>query len=243
MTRPIQVLIIDDEQLARRLTREYLSKHADVEIIGECENGLAAVKDIDALHPDLIFLDIQMPKLSGFDVLELTGRNFGVVFTTAYDQYALKAFDLHAVDYLLKPFSQTRFDEALAQARKTLHQGSSALEQLIAHPAGKLERILIRDRNQVHVIPVASLDYVEAEDDYIRIFSDGKSFLKTQSLSELETQLDPKKFVRAHRSYIINIEKLQSIERHTKDSQAALLRSGKQIPISRTGYERIKAML
>lgn len=243
MIKPIQVLIVDDEELARRLTCEYLSKHADIEIVGECENGLEAVADIGALNPDLIFMDIQMPKLSGLEVLELTGRNFGVIFTTAYEQYALKAFDLHAVDYLLKPFSQTRFDEALAQARRMLGQPSPALEHLIAHRAGKLERILIRDRNQVHVIPIEKMDYIEAQDDYINIFSDGRSFLKTQSLSDLEAQLDARRFVRVHRSYIINIEKLQSIERNTKDSQVALLRNGKRIPISRAGYERIKAIM
>ncbi|GGC96189.1 LytR/AlgR family response regulator transcription factor [Undibacterium terreum] len=243
MSETIKVLIVDDEDLARRLVREYLGQHADMEIIGECDNGLQAVKDITGLNPDLVFLDIQMPKLTGLEVLELTGRNSGVIFTTAYDQYALKAFDLHAVDYLLKPFSQTRFDEALAQARKALGQTLPALENLLTQTGEKLERILIRDRNQVHVIPVEKMDYAEAQDDYISIQSEGKCYLKTQRLSELETQLDPKKFVRIHRSYIINIEKLQSIERQTKDSHVALMRDGKQIPISKAGYERIRAMM
>ncbi|WP_394779173.1 LytR/AlgR family response regulator transcription factor [Undibacterium sp.] len=243
MSETIKALIVDDEELARRLVREYLGSHADIEIIGECDNGLQAVKDITGLNPDLVFLDIQMPKLTGLEVLELTGRSSGVIFTTAYDQYALKAFDLHAVDYLLKPFSQTRFDEALAQARKALGQTLPALEGLLAQPADKLERILIRDRNQVHVIPVEKMDYAEAQDDYVSIQSEGKCYLKTQRLSDLETQLDPRKFVRVHRSYIINIEKLQSIERQTKDSHVALMRDGKQIPISRAGYDRIKAIM
>ncbi|MES2106470.1 MAG: LytTR family DNA-binding domain-containing protein [Pseudomonadota bacterium] len=243
MSEAIKTLIIDDEDLARRLVREYLGKHADIEIIGECDNGLQAVKDITALNPDLVLLDIQMPKLTGLEVLELTGRNSGVIFTTAYDQYALKAFDLHAVDYLLKPFSQARFDEALAQARKALGQTLPALENLLEQATEKLERILIRDRNQVHVIPVEKMDYAEAQDDYVSIQSEGKCYLKTQRLSDLETQLDPKKFVRVHRSYIINIEKLQSIERATKDSHVALMRDGKQIPISRAGYDRIKAIM
>ncbi|MFZ6645463.1 LytR/AlgR family response regulator transcription factor [Undibacterium sp. TJN25] len=243
MSETIKALIVDDEELARRLVREYLGSHTDIEIIGECDNGLQAVKDISGLNPDLVFLDIQMPKLTGLEVLELTGRSSGVIFTTAYDQYALKAFDLHAVDYLLKPFSQTRFDEALSQARKALGQSLPALENLLAQPADKLERILIRDRNQVHVIPVEKMDYAEAQDDYVSIQTEGKCYLKTQRLSDLETQLDPKKFVRVHRSYIINIEKLQSIERQTKDSHVALMRDGKQIPISRAGYDRIKAIM
>ncbi|MFZ6843554.1 LytR/AlgR family response regulator transcription factor [Undibacterium sp. RuTC16W] len=247
MMNPIQVLIVDDEELARRLMREYLSKHTDIVVIGEAEHGLDAVKQINALNPDLVFLDIQMPKLTGLEVLELTGRQSGVIFTTAYDQYALKAFDLHAIDYLLKPFSQSRFDEALAQARKSLGQAvtpqSIAIQQMLTDTSKQLERILIRDRSQVHVIPVDKLEYVEAQDDYISIVSEGKSYLKTQALSELEAQLDPAKFVRVHRSYLINIEQLQGIERYTKDSHVALMRSGKQIPISRTGYERIKDIM
>ncbi|MCU6434383.1 LytTR family DNA-binding domain-containing protein [Undibacterium sp. Jales W-56] len=243
----MQVMIVDDEELARRLVREYLGTHTDLVIVGEAEHGLDAVKQINALNPDLVFLDIQMPKLTGLEVLELTGRRSGVIFTTAYDQYALKAFDLHAIDYLLKPFSQSRFDEALAQARKSLGQTATpqsiAIQQLLTDTSKQLERILIRDRGQVHVIPVDKLDYVEAQDDYISIVSEGKSYLKTQSLSELEAQLDPKKFVRVHRSYLINIERLQSVERYSKDSHVALMRSGKQIPISRTGYERMKDIM
>ena len=242
MNKLIRVLIVDDEELARRLIREYLRKHADIELVGECENGVEAMNDIGRLNPDLIFLDIQMPKLSGLDVLELTGRDSGVIFTTAYDQYALKAFDLHAVDYLLKPFSQTRFDEALAQARKVLGHSLPVLQKLIAHTDGKSERILIRDRHKVHVIPVEKIDCVEAQDDYINIYSDGKTFLKTQRLSDLATQLDPEKFVRVHRSYIINIDQLQEIERPTKDSRLALLRNGMRIPISRAGYDRVRGM-
>ncbi|HTD06794.1 LytTR family DNA-binding domain-containing protein [Undibacterium sp.] len=242
-TATLTALIVDDEELARRLVREYLGRHADIQIIGECDNGLQAVQDISGLNPDLVFLDIQMPKLTGLEVLELSGRSDGVIFTTAYDQYALKAFDLHAVDYLLKPFSQARFDEALAQARRALGQTLPALANLLAHTAEKLERILIRDRHQVHVIAVEKIDYVEAQDDYISIQSEGKSYLKTQRLSELETQLDPKRFVRVHRSYLINLEKLQGMERTSKDSHTALMRDGKQIPISRAGYERIKAVM
>ncbi len=237
------VLIADDEELARRLIREYLAAHGDIDIIGEAENGLDAVKKINALNPDWVFLDIQMPKLTGLEVLEITGRRAGVIFTTAYDQYALKAFDLHAVDYLLKPFSQSRFDEALDKARKMLGQPSEALQNLIAAPGSKLARILIRDRSQVHVIALDKVEYVEAQDDYINIHSEGRAYLKTQALSELEAQLDARQFVRVHRSFLINIAFLQSIERYTKDSHIALMKSGKQVPISRAGYERIKELM
>lgn len=242
MNKPLQILIVDDEELARRLIREYLQAHSDLEIIGECENGLEALQAITDQNPDLIFLDIQMPKLSGLEVLELAGRNSGVIFTTAYDQYALKAFDLHALDYLLKPFSQQRFDEALAKGRKMLGQSNPGLHGLLAHTS-KLERIVIRERGQVHVIPVDQIDYVEAQDDYINIHSAGKSHLKTQSLSELEAQLDNSKFVRIHRSYLIRLAALKGLQRVGKDAQVAVLQSGAQLPISRAGYERLKNML
>ncbi|MEN9865602.1 MAG: hypothetical protein RL748_1192 [Pseudomonadota bacterium] len=242
-------LIIDDEELARRLVREYLAKHDDIEIIGEAEHGLDAVKKINALNPDLIFLDIQMPKLTGLEVLEITGRRAGVIFTTAYDQYALKAFDLHAVDYLLKPFAQSRFDEALAQARQALApsqaqtRATEAVQNLIAAPGTRLERILIRDRSQVVVLALDQVEWVEAQDDYINIHSQGKAYMKTQALSDLEAQLDARQFVRVHRSFLINIAFLQGIERTTKDSQMALMKSGKQVPVSRAGYERIKELM
>lgn len=243
MNKQLQILIVDDEELARRLTREYLRKHCDINIMGECENGLEAVQAITEQQPDLIFLDIQMPKLSGLEVLELTGRNSGVIFTTAYDQYALKAFDMHAVDYLLKPFSQQRFDEALNKARRMLGQVTPELQNLLAQPIAKLERLLIRDRGQVHIIPVNKIDYIEAQDDYINIHSGGKAILKTQSLSDLEAQLDNSEFVRIHRSYIIRVDALKGIERASKDSYVAVLHNGTQLPISRAGYERIKAKI
>jgi len=249
-TPSLRVLIVDDEPLARGLIREYLAAHTGLDIVGESEHGLQAVQDISALNPDLIFLDIQMPKLTGLEVLELTGRRSGVIFTTADDQHALKAFDLHAVDYLLKPFSQQRFDDALARARKavTLTQphaqpeAQPALQQLLASASLRPARILIRDRNQVHVIAVDKLEYVQAQDDYISLHSAGRDYLKTQSLAELAEQLDPAQFVRVHRSYLLNLDYLQSLERATKDSFLAVLRGGQKIPISRAGYERLSAL-
>jgi two-component system LytT family response regulator len=239
----IRTLIVDDEPLARRLLREYLHAHDDVEVVGECDNGFDAVKAISDLDPDLVFLDIQMPRLSGLEVLELSGRDHGVIFTTAYDQYALKAFDLRAVDYLLKPFAQTRFDEAMLRARQLMGQPSAGLQALAAQPPGKLERLLIRDRNQVHVVALETIACVEAQDDYIQIHTPGKTYLKTQSLSDLETRLDPALFVRVHRSWIINLTHLKNIDRLAKDSFVAVLLSGQQVPISRAGHERIKTLI
>jgi two-component system LytT family response regulator len=240
---PLRALIVDDEELARCLIREYLGTHADIDIVGECENGLDAVKQIGALAPDLVFLDIQMPRLTGLEVLELTGRRSGVIFTTAYDEHAIKAFELHAVDYLLKPFSKARFDDAVARAR-TLHAPPQpAIDALVARKDVPLERLLIRDRDQVHVIPVDRIDCIESQGDYLAVHAEGKCYLKPQRISEIEEQLDPKTFLRVHRSFIINLAHLQTIERHGADGHAARLRSGKRVPISRSGYERLRTMV
>jgi len=238
---PLQLLIVDDEPLARRLTREYLARHQDINIIGECKNGEEAVDAILAQQPDLILLDIHMPRLNGLEVLDITGRNQGVIFTTAYDQYALKAFDLHAVDYLLKPFSQERFDEAIARAKTLLGSQDVNIPALIAET--KPEHLVVRDRGQVHIIPLIDIDYVEAQDDYINICWQGKSVLKTQSLSALEAQLNSQEFVRIHRSYIARVTAIKGLERTSKDTQVAILHSGAKLPVSRTGYERIKTCL
>jgi two-component system LytT family response regulator len=242
---PLRALIVDDEELARHLIREYLQGHADIEIVGECENGLDAVRQIGALAPDLVFLDIQMPRLTGLEVLELTGRRAGVIFTTAYDEHAIKAFELHAVDYLLKPFSKARFDDALARAR-ALHAPASpapALDALIARKTAPLERILIRDREQVHVIAIDQVECIEAQGDYLAIHADGKCHLKPQRISEIEEQLDGTRFLRVHRSFIISLAHLQAIERPGPDRHAARLRSGKRVPISRSGYEKLRTLV
>ena len=251
MTSPprLRALVVDDEELARRLILEYLQGHPDIEVVGECENGLDAVRQIAALAPDLVFLDIQMPRLTGLEVLELTGRRSGVIFTTAYDEHAIKAFELHAVDYLLKPFSKARFDDALARAR-TLHAPATpasaqgqALDALVARKTAPLERILIRDRDQVHVVPIDKVECIEAQGDYLAIHVDGKCHLKPQRISEIEEQLDGAVFLRVHRSFIINLAHLQAIERPGPDRHAARLRSGKRVPISRSGYEKLRTLV
>jgi two-component system LytT family response regulator len=241
----MRVIIVDDEELARGVVREYLGPHADVDIVAECANGFEAVKAIAELEPDLVFLDIQMPKLDGFEVVELAGRKARYIFVTAYDQYALKAFEIHAIDYLLKPFSQKRLDEALAHARSSMgsQPGLAAAIAEATQRAKPLERILIRDGAKVHVIAADKIDFIEAQDDYVSISAEGKAWLKTQRLSDLESQLDPQVFLRIHRSYIVNVERISRIEQAGKDSHMAILKDGARIPISRTGYQKVRNLI
>jgi two-component system LytT family response regulator len=243
----LRVVIVDDEPLARAVVREFLAAHPGVDVVAECANGFEAVKAVTELGPDLVFLDVQMPKLSGFEVLELLGTNVPVIFTTAYDQYALRAFEVHAVDYLLKPFSEVRFAEALSRGRARVQSREPLpVEALVsdARPRqGPLERVLIRDGSQVHVLPVDRIDYVEAQDDYVSFKSDGKQYLKDQTLGSAEASLDPARFVRIHRSYLLNIERIARVELYAKDSRVAILRDGTRLPVSRAGYARLQKSL
>jgi two-component system, LytTR family, response regulator len=245
--KPLTVVIVDDEAPARALVREYLEQHSDVHVVAECTNGLEAVKAANELRPDLLILDIQMPKLDGFEVLDLIGADTtGVVFTTAHDDYALRAFEVHAVDYLLKPFGPERFAESLRLARSRIAQRQPipARELLEAHREGSaIDRILIRDRSQVHVIPVEQIDYVEAQDDYVSIRAAGRSYLKEQTLGELEAQLAAKGFVRIHRRYILNVSRLAKIELSEKDNRVAILNDKTELPISRSGYLKLRELL
>jgi two-component system LytT family response regulator len=246
----LRAIIVDDEDLARQLLRELLAETGGVEIVAECANGFEAVKAVSERHPDLVFLDIQMPKLDGFEVLELLDTPVAVIFVTAYDQYAMKAFDAHAVDYLLKPFHADRLRTALDRARARLGESpaSNAIRATelaaAARPPGQpLDRIVVKDGARVHIIPLAKLDYVEAQDDYIALHSDGKNYLKQQTIASAEAQLDPRRFVRIHRSYIVNLERITRIEPYTKDTRVAVLRDGAQLPVSRSGHARLKALL
>ena len=248
MTTNLRVVIVDDEPLARAVIREYLQAHADVQVVAECGNGFEAVKAMSELSPDLMFLDVQMPKLNGFEVVELLGRDVPVVFTTAYDQYALRAFEVHAVDYLLKPFDELRFSEALSRARARIqsHQPGAGVETLLSDARarqGPVERVLIRDGSHVHVLPVEKIDYIEAQDDYVCFKSDGKQYLKDQTMAALEATLDRSRFVRIHRSYLLNIERISRVELYAKDSRVAILRDGTRLPVSRAGYARLAKLL
>ncbi len=246
----IRVMIVDDEDLARQVIREFLSSHPELELVCECANGFQAVKNAADLNPDLIFLDIQMPKLDGFEVLELIGPNRSVIFVTAYDTFAIKAFEVHAIDYLLKPISAARFESALERAKERLSGKLPSAPLPVADlalaarpPAQYLDRIPVRDGSSVFIIPVGKLDYAEAQDDYVALVSEGKKHLKQQTISSLETALDPSRFLRVHRSYIVNLERVVKIEPYGKDTYVAVLSGGVQLPVSRAGHARLRAFL
>ncbi len=242
----LRVMVVDDEDLARQLLREYLEAIPGVEVVAECGNGFEAVKAISERSPDLVFLDVQMPKLDGFEVLELIGNQVSVIFTTAFDQYAIRAFDAQAVDYLLKPFSQDRLEKAIERARQRLGRTLPKPAELAAAarpPHQYLQRIVVKDGTRVHIIPTDRLDYAEAQDDYVALHSAGKSYLKQQTISSLETALDPAQFIRIHRSHLVNLDRVAKIEPYTKDSRIAILSDGTQLPVSRAGYDRLKALL
>ena len=242
----ITAAIVDDEELARQLLREYLRSIPDVDVVAECANGFEAVKAIGERKPDLVFLDVQMPKLDGFEVLELIGRDVAVIFTTAYDAYAMKAFDANAVDYLLKPFRLERFQKAVERARQRIGTPTPPPAELAAAargPAQYVARLVVKEGTKVHVIPTERLDYAEAQDDYVALHSEGKSHLKQQTISSLESTLDPQQFVRIHRSYLVNLTRVARIEPYGKDSRIAVLTDGTQLPVSRTGYDRLKVLL
>lgn len=243
----LKAVIVDDEPLARQLLREYLSVHHDIEIVAECENGFDAIKAVAEQSPDLMFLDIQMPKLDGFEVLELLDRDVAVIFVTAYDQHALRAFEVHAADYLLKPFGPERLADALDHARGRIGKPAAVSAARLAADARPdrrpAERILVRDQAKVHVLGVELVDYIEAQDDYVCIHSGGERYLKTQTLGDLEEQLDPRRFVRIHRSFLLNLDRLQRLEPYSKDSRMAVLKDGRELPVSRAGYARLRELM
>jgi two-component system LytT family response regulator len=244
----IRAVIVDDEDLARQVVREYLRGEEDIEVVAECTNGFDAVKAVTEHKPNLLFLDVQMPKLDGFEVLELIGSEIAVVFVTAYDQYAMKAFDAAAVDYLLKPFDAERFRAALQRARRRLGEraptlNAGDLKNAAQAPGQYAQRIVIKDGTRIQIITADQLDYVEAQDDYVALHSAGKAHMKQQTISSLEASLDPARFVRVHRSYVVNLDRVKKIEPYTKDTRLAILSDNSQIPVSRAGYLRLKELM
>lgn len=244
----MRAIVVDDEELARGLLREYIAEETDIEVVAECANGFDAVKSIAEHRPDLVFLDVQMPKLTGFEVLELVGSDLAVVFVTAHDQYAIKAFDAAAVDYLLKPFDLTRFRVAMERVRRRVADRAAMpqaaqLSRAAQAPGQHASRIVVKDGSRIHVIPVKDLQYAEAQDDYVALHHGGKTFLKQQTISSLESTVDPECFVRTHRSFIVNIEHVAKIEPYTRDSRVAVLKDGAKIPVSRAGFLRLKELM
>jgi two-component system LytT family response regulator len=252
----LRALVVDDEAPARSLLREYLAAHADVEVSAECANGFEAVKAAAEFAPDLVFLDVQMPKLDGFEVLELLDPRPAVIFCTAYDEYALRAFEVNAVDYLLKPFGRERLAAALARVRERRAPAggapaaaappapsASALASA-ARPAGQFAvRLVVRDGANVHVIGLDTLDYLEAQDDYVAIHAGGKTWLKHATLAEVSQGLDPASFVRVHRSYVVPLERIARLELYARDSRVAILHDGRELPVSRAGYARLRELM
>lgn len=240
-----KVLIIDDEPLARRLVKEYLKDSSAYELVGECGDGFEALKLIQELKPDLLFLDIQMPKINGFELLEVLTERPMVIFTTAYDEYALKAFDMNAVDYLLKPFSKERFENALLKldSNEVQHQKLNQLIERQEFHSEATNRIVLKDGGTIKIIPIDEIDYFEAYDDYVKIHVNDKVHLKKQTMNHYENMLKNKQFVRIHRSCIINIHRLTKIESFEKNSYIAILSTGARLSISRNYYPKLKSTL
>jgi len=237
------VIIIDDEQLARDIILEYLEDYPDCEVVAQCENGFEGWKAIQTHHPDLVFLDIQMPHLNGFEMLELCETPPPVIFTTAYDEYAIRAFEANALDYLLKPFSKQRFQKAMEKWQKQLMQPVGRSQSWLAGSYhSPLQRIVVKKLDQVKVIPVSTIWYLEAADDYVKIYTADGYYLKNATMQYYEDHLPADQFVRVHRSYIVAIAQITGIHVSEKEGQFIQLISGKQIPISRSGYQRIKQL-
>lgn len=239
-----KVVIIDDEPLARSVVKEYLLDHRQFRVEAECDNGFEGVKAVMKHKPDLVFLDVQMPRINGFEMLELLEEMPPVIFTTAFDEYAVKAFEANAIDYLLKPFSKERFDEALKRWELRGNSGNSVQEIITEKiPAMDNSRIVVRNNNEVSIVPVDEVLYMEAFDDYVKIFTRDNYYLKKKTLSYYEEHLDAGKFFRTHRSFIINLQALTRLEPMEKNSYVAILKGGKKIPLSRNNYPLLKERL
>ena len=243
----MKVIIIDDKPLARSIVKEYLQKHPQCELMQECNDGFEGLKAIQQHQPDLIFLDIQMPKINGFEMLELIEQPPAVIFTTAFDEYAIKAFEAHAIDYLLKPFSQDRFDKVLQkwkdQKNSPQKESTQELLETASLSPAQNQRIVIKDGSKIKIIPVHDVFYLEAADDYVKIHTKDGYFLKNKTMNHFEQALDKQHFVRSHRSYIVNVQQITRIDPYEKDNHVAVLRSGAKVPVSRSGYGKLKSIL
>jgi two-component system LytT family response regulator len=243
-----KAIIIDDEPLARSIVKEYLAFYPQIEVVEECNDGFQGVKAIQQHQPDIVFLDIQMPKINGFEMLELIEQPPAIIFTTAFDEYAIRAFEAHAVDYLLKPFSRERFSKAIDKwlNQASTEQQKTATEQLLdsaSHSPSQSERVVVKTGGRIKIIPLHEIQYIEAADDYVKIFTADGNFLKKKTMGFFENVLDPGQFVRTHRSYIVNIQQITRIDAYEKENQVAILTSGVKIPVSKNGYAKLKLVL
>ncbi len=246
MTELYTALIIDDEQPARNIIAAYLKKWEQIKVVGQCSNGFEALKAIRDHQPQLLFLDVQMPKITGLELLEVLDTPVHVIFTTAYDQYALKAFELNAVDYLLKPFTEKRFGEAINKVIQKIKSGDSGNNQLAESVQAALEetlpRIVVKKGTKLEVIGLEAILYLEAQEDYVMIHTETGHFLKSKTMKYFEDHL-PNQFIRIHRSYILNVEKIQRLEPYDKDTYLAVLNTGQKIKVSRTGYKKLRQQM
>ncbi|MEI8203278.1 MAG: LytTR family transcriptional regulator DNA-binding domain-containing protein [Bacteroidota bacterium] len=244
----MKAIIIDDEQPARDLIKNYIARRDDIELVAEAEDGFKGVKLVMEFAPDVIFLDIQMPKLNGFEMLELLPRQAIVIFTTAFDEFAIKAFEKQAVDYLLKPFSYDRFNMAIERAKERLHlhQNENHTAELtgtyLQQSAQHLERVIIKKGDKIIIVPVEHISYIEAEDDYVMVYAQEGRFLKEKTMRTFEEQLNPTQFVRIHRSFIVNIQQIESIQLYEKESYLCILKTGEKIKASKAGYKRLREL-
>lgn len=242
----IKAIIIDDEPLAREIVKEYLLSHPEINVIQECNDGFEGVKAIMQHHPDLVFLDIQMPKINGFEMLELLDKTPSVIFTTAFDEYAIKAFESHAVDYLLKPYSKERFEKAISRWKEQKKEKPSNTEALLEKGSRLPEeqnRIVVKMNNNIRIIPVTDVIYMEAYDDYVKIHTKEGVFLKKKTMQYFEELLPLNQFIRVHRSFIIRLDQITRLEVMEKESYIALLKDGSKIPVSKSGYSKLKTVL
>lgn len=247
----IKALLIDDEPLARNILNEYLVDFPEITILKECNDGFEAAKAIAEFEPDLIFLDIQMPKINGFELLELLEDPPAVIFTTAFEEFAIKAFEQHAVDYLLKPISKTRFDKAIQKfitqnntaTIKESKEETKAFIQQVNQSDDFLDRVLVRTGNNIKIIPVSKINYLAADDDYVNIHTDEGSSLKKNTLTYFEKHLDEREFVRVHRSFIVRINQIIRIEPYEKESHKVILKDKSSISVSKSGYSKLKKAL
>ncbi len=244
----IKTILIDDEPLARSIIKDYLKAYPQIAIVDECNDGFEGIKAIAEYQPDLIFLDVQMPKINGFEMLELIEHPPFVIFSTAFDEYAVKAFECYAIDYLLKPFSKERFDRAIQKymdQHKSSAPGSNLKTMLekIDLQHSQNQRVVVKTGNKIRIIPMQDIYYLEADDDYVKIHTQEGSFLKGKTMNYFESILDPQQFVRVHRSYIVQVAQITRIEPYEKENHIALLKSGIKIPISKTGYLKLRSVL